>query len=78
MKFSRKVHNKFCVTSDMKPFLQEFISTHVHVVMQLDIRVNENLSMFVAGLQLKVRNNFFYFLFLNQNICCGYSKERSQ
>ena len=30
-----------------------------------------------AGLKLRVRINFF-FLFLYQNICCGYSKEPSQ
>ena len=27
---------------------------------------------------LRVSTQFFFFLFLNQNICCGYSKEPSQ
>ena len=31
-----------------------------------------------AGLKLRVRNENLIFLFLNQNICCGYSKEPSQ
>ena len=31
-----------------------------------------------AGLELRVHNETFIFLFLNQNICCGYSKELSQ
>ena len=37
--------------------------------------LNRKLSrMFLSGLYLKVGN----FFFLNQNICCGYSKEPSQ
>ena len=31
-----------------------------------------------AGLQLRVHNENLIFLFLNQNICCGYSNEPSQ
>ena len=31
-----------------------------------------------TGLKLRVRNKNLIFLFLNQNICCGYSKELSQ
>ena len=31
-----------------------------------------------TGLKLRVRNENLIFLFLNQNICCGYSKEPSQ
>ena len=33
---------------------------------------------YATGLQLRVRNRNLIFLFLNQNICCGYSKEPSQ
>ena len=33
---------------------------------------------FLTGLQLRVRNENSIFLFLSQNICCGYSKEPSQ
>ena len=29
-------------------------------------------------LQIRVRTGKLFFLFLNQNICCGYSKELSQ
>ena len=32
----------------------------------------------ITGLKLRVRNKNLIFLFLNQNICCGYSKEPSQ
>ena len=32
----------------------------------------------LTGLKLRVRNENLIFLFLNQNICCGYSKEPSQ
>ena len=32
----------------------------------------------LSGLQIRVRNWKWFFLFLNQNICCGYSKELSQ
>ena len=31
-----------------------------------------------AGLELRVRHRKTIFLFLNQNICCGYSKEPSR
>ena len=31
-----------------------------------------------TGLQISVRNQKLTFLFLSQNICCGYSKELSQ
>ena len=34
--------------------------------------------IFVSGPQIRVRNKKVFFLFLNQNICCGYSKEPSQ
>ena len=30
-----------------------------------------------AGPQIRVGNGKLFFLFLNQNICCGYSKEPS-
>ena len=30
------------------------------------------------GLQIRVCNWILIYLFLNQNICCGYSKELSQ
>ena len=33
--------------------------------------------LFLTGLQIKVCNETLFFLFLNQNICCGYSKEPS-
>ena len=32
----------------------------------------------LSGLKLRVCIEKLIFLFLNQNICCGYSKERSQ
>ena len=36
------------------------------------------VSNHMAGLWLRVGNKKIIFLFLNQNICCGYSKEPSQ
>ena len=36
------------------------------------------LSVEESGLELRVRNENLIFLFLNQNVCCGYSKEPSQ
>ena len=45
---------------------------------------SDHADMFMDGrsslsqsIRLTVHNSFF-FLFLNQNICCGYSKEPSQ
>ena len=35
-------------------------------------------GMIKTGFQLRVRTKKLIFLFLNQNICCGYSKEPSQ
>ena len=32
----------------------------------------------IAGLQIRVGTGKWFFLLLNQNICCGYSKETSQ
>ena len=32
----------------------------------------------ISGLQIRVYNQNIFFLFVNQNICCGYSKEPSQ
>ena len=32
----------------------------------------------IAGLQIRVCTGKLFFLLLNQNICCGYSKEPSQ
>ena len=44
--------------------------------------INRTLSKntLIIGLlsPLRVRNENLIFLFLNQNICCGYSKEPSQ
>ena len=31
-----------------------------------------------SGPQIRVRNGKLFFLFRNQNICCGYSKEPSR
>ena len=34
--------------------------------------------LILTGPQIRVCNRKLFFLFLNQNICCGYSKEPSQ
>ena len=44
-------------------------------------RVNQNpdgAMQELSDLQIRVHTGKLFFLFLNQNICCGYSKERSQ
>ena len=39
----------------------------------------QDLSKLIGrGLYLRVRNENLIFLILNQNVCCGYSKEPSQ
>ena len=38
---------------------------------------DSNQSVQLSGSQIRVRNGKLFFLFLNQNICCGYSKEPS-
>ena len=40
-------------------------------------RCRPGCAIAAPGPQIRVRN-WFFFLFLNQNICCGYSKEPSQ
>ena len=35
------------------------------------------IKVLIKGLQIRVCNGKLFFLFLNQNICCGYSKEPS-
>ena len=40
--------------------------------------INLIFSSHEPGLKLRVRNRKIIFLFLNQNICCGYSKEPPQ
>ena len=44
----------------------------------LPVDDNAQLQHIIAGLKLRVRNENIIFLFLNQNICCGYTKEPSQ
>ena len=39
---------------------------------------NKDFTKVDAGLKIRVRNENLFFLFLNQNICCGFSKEPSQ
>ena len=36
------------------------------------------MLLYYSGLQIRVRTWILFFLFLNQNICCAYSKEPSQ
>ena len=38
---------------------------------------NRRIKSIIPGPQIRVRNWKLFFLFLNQNICCGYSKEPS-
>ena len=38
----------------------------------------DQTAQMLTGPKLTVCNQKIFFLFLNQNICCGYSKEPSQ
>ena len=40
--------------------------------------VCEHWDSIESGPQIRVHNRKLFFLFLNQNICCGYSKEPSR
>ena len=40
--------------------------------------IPRTITVTYPGLKLRVHNEKLIFLFLNQNICCGYSKELSQ
>ena len=42
------------------------------------ILIDMPFTLHFTGLELRVRNENLIILFLNQNICCGYSKEPSQ
>ena len=44
----------------------------------LNISAEEKSRRLLTHKGLRVRTNIIFFLFLNQNICCGYSKEPSQ
>ena len=60
------------------------LKTGFSVSKKLLIKLIQNICLFLipiityAGLELRGHNENFIFLFLNQNICCGYSKEPSQ
>ena len=41
-------------------------------------REDSSASVHIPGLKLRVGNRKMFFLFLNQNICCGCSKVPSQ
>ena len=53
--------------------LVELNLMQVHFVAHLT-RLIMNSMMIKSGLSLRVHIEKFIFLFLNQNICCGYSK----
>ena len=42
------------------------------------VTCTEYVSTPYPGLQIRLHPGNLFFLFLNQNICCGYSKEPSQ
>ena len=51
--------------------------SNVHSVERISLKYSKELSTVLTGLKLRVRIEKLIFLFLNQNICCGYSKEPS-
>ena len=78
-------HETFFLSAHQKCLINTLpMSTHnicFHVeIRKLVIRVFllfiaiESYFDLTTGLQIRVRNFKIFFLFLNQNICCGYSK----
>ena len=51
-----------------------YVTNHLFMYMSC---VNCIINMLRPGLQIRVGYCKLFFLFLNQNICCGYSKELS-
>ena len=49
-----------------------------HVTAEITSGLTGNLKIILSGLKLRVCAKKMIFLFLNQNICCGYSKEPSE
>ena len=45
---------------------------------ELFTKQNYSIVVIFTGPQIRVLNGKLFFLFLNQNMCCGYSKEPSQ
>ena len=66
---------------NFKPILMTLVSKcMVHIVLSdktyLSLGLLSPLTYSIkAGLQIRVPNEKLFFLFLNQNVCCGYSKE---
>ena len=57
----------------------KILCVHTHVFYSNSIICHSIMHIWLnSGLQIRVRNWKFLFLFLNQNICCGYSKELSR
>ena len=64
-------------TGRTDPYHKRCVQTKVQSAEKLMYICKDQLGT-VLGLYLRVRTKKLLFLFLNQNICCGYSKEPSQ
>ena len=53
----------------------ETIKSHIRLI---HVDTAQALKVYLTGLRIRVCFWELFFLFLNQNICCGYSKELSQ
>ena len=86
-------HQRYCVVSISKnknpslvlvqprkicPFITERLLMGCKESNQTNKQTNKIFSFSLSGPQIKLRNRKLVFLFLNQNICCGYSKEQSR
>ena len=71
--------NSFCHMKDYKVLKSKDLPLRltVFVTSWLLLTIYDNF-MIISGLQIRLRNWKIFSLFLNQNICCGYSKEPSQ
>ena len=74
----------FCVLEVLSTGSTQEMSRHDWNIVDWDVdlkaspQTNNRISITRAGLQINGSSWKLFFLFLNQNICCGYIKEPSQ
>ena len=80
-----EIDNIELLQQDIKPLSAEVGRLRVDTVIMnppFGTKHNKGILQVLAarlssGPQIRVHNEKLFFVFLNQNICCGYSKERS-
>ena len=67
-----------CVWEQQRPWC-DWTNVLAHLSLSCSlVAIGTKTSWTGSGFQIRVRTGKLFFLFLNQNICCGYSKEPSQ